>query len=229
MATSGTATFNLEISEVIEEAFERCGLQSKTGYDIETARRSLNLLSLEWANRGLNFWCVEQGTASTVASTSTITLPADTVDLIEYWIRDGTGTSQNDLPLSRFSVSQYSTIPNKLTEGRPVNLFIDKQRAAPVAYLWPTPDKVYTFAYQRIRRIEDTKQTDPDGNAPNPDVPARFLPALVSGLAYMISQKYPEALMRSPELKAEYEFQWDLAQSEDRDRASVHFVPGGYS
>jgi hypothetical protein len=225
MATSGTATFNLEISEVIEEAFERCGLQSKTGYDIETARRSLNLLSLEWANRGLNFWCVEQGTASTTASTSTITLPADTVDLIEYWIRDGTGTSQNDLPISRFSVSQYSTIPNKLTEGRPVNLFVDKQRAAPVVYLWPTPDKVYTFAYQRIRRIEDTGAVGSN----DPDVPARFLPAMVSGLAYMISQKYPEALMRSPELKAEYEFQWDLAQSEDRDRASVHFVPGGYS
>ena len=225
MATSGTATFNLEIAEVIEEAFERCGLQSKTGYDVETARRSLNLLSLEWANRGLNFWCVEQGTASTTASTSTITLPADTVDLIEYWIRDGTGTSQNDLPLSRFSVSQYSTIPNKLTEGRPVNLFIDKQRAAPVVYLWPTPDKVYTFAYQRIRRIEDTGAI----GSTNPDVPARFLPALVSGLAFRISQKYPEAFVRSPELKQEYEFQWDLAQQEDRDRASVHFVPGGYS
>tara|TARA_R100001143_G_scaffold62679_1_gene66647 strand:- start:440 stop:1117 length:678 start_codon:yes stop_codon:yes gene_type:complete len=225
MATSGTATFNLEISEVIEEAFERCGLESKTGYDIETARRSLNLLSLEWANRGLNFWCVEQGTASTTASTSTITLPADTVDLIEHWIRDGTGTSQNDLPLSRFSVSQYSTVPNKLTEGRPVNLFIDKQRAAPVVYLWPTPDKVYTFAYQRIRRIEDTGAI----GSTNPDVPARFLPALVSGLAFRISQKYPEAFVRSPELKQEYEFQWDLAQQEDRDRASVHFVPGGYS
>ena len=225
MATSGTATFNLEISEVIEEAFERCGLESKTGYDIETARRSLNLLSLEWANRGLNFWCVEQGTASTTASTSTITLPADTVDLIEHWIRDGTGTSQNDLPLSRFSVSQYSTVPNKLTEGRPVNLFIEKQRAAPVVYLWPTPDKVYTFAYQRIRRIEDTGAI----GSTNPDVPARFLPALVSGLAFRISQKYPEAFVRSPELKQEYEFQWDLAQQEDRDRASVHFVPGGYS
>jgi len=213
-----------EISEVIEEAFERCGLQSKTGYDIETARRSLNLLSLEWANRGLNFWCVEQGTASTTASTSTITLPADTIDLIEHWIRDGSGTSQNDLPLSRFSVSQYSTIPNKLTEGRPVNLYIDKQQAAPVVYLWPTPDKVYTFAYQRIRRIEDTGAV----GSTNPDVPARFLPALVSGLAFNISQKYPEAFVRSAELKQEYEFQWDLAQQEDRDRASVHFVPGGY-
>ena len=170
MATSVTATFNLDISEVIEEAFERCGLQSKTGYDIETARRSLNLLSLEWANRGLNFWCVEQGTSSTTASTSTVTLPSDTVDLIEYWIRDGSGTSQSDLPLSRFSVSQYSTIPNKLTEGRPVNIYIDKQRAAPVAYLWPTPDKVYTLAYQKLRRIEDTGSVV----STNPEVPARF-------------------------------------------------------
>ena len=225
MATSGTSTFNLEISEVIEEAFERCGLQSRTGYDIETARRSLNLLSLEWANRGLNYWTIEQSTKTCTVGTSTITLDSDTIDLIQYWIRDGSGTSQSDLPLSRFSVSQYSTIPNKLTEGRPVNLYIDKQRDAPVVYLWPTPDEAYTFAYQQIRRIQDTGVVGSN----DPDIPARFLPALVSGLAYMISQKYPEAFIRGAELKSEYEFQWDLAQSEDRDRASVHFVPGGYS
>ena len=225
MATSGTSAFNLEISEVIEEAFERCGLQSKTGYDIETARRSLNLLSLEWTNRGLNFWTVEQGTKTCSAGTSTVTMDSDTIDLIQHWIRAGSGTSQSDLPLSRFSVSQYSTIPNKLTEGRPVNLYIDKQRDAPVVYLWPTPDKAYTFVYQQIRRIEDTGVVGSN----DPDVPARFLPALVAGLAFMVSQKYPEAFPRSAELKAEYEFQWDLAQQEDRDRASVHFVPGGYS
>jgi|TARA_R110000782_G_scaffold238322_1_gene324729 hypothetical protein len=225
MATSGTTAFNLEISEVIEEAFERCGLQSKTGYDIETARRSLNLLSLEWVNRGLNFWTVEQGTKTLTAGTSTVAMDSDTVDLIQHWIRDGSGTSQSDLPISRFSVSQYSSIPNKLTEGRPVNLYIDKQRDAPIVYFWPTPDKAYTFVYQQIRRIEDTGAV----GSTNPDVPARFLPALVSGLAYMISQKYPQAFVRSPELKAEYEFQWQLAEQEDRDRASVHFVPGGYS
>ena len=225
MATSGTTAFNLEISEVIEEAFERCGLQSRTGYDIETARRSLNLLSLEWVNRGLNFWTVEQGTKTLTAGTSTVAMDSDTVDLIQHWIRDGSGTSQSDLPISRFSVSQYSSIPNKLTEGRPVNLYIDKQRDAPIVYFWPTPDKAYTFVYQQIRRIEDTGAV----GSTNADVPARFLPALVSGLAYMISQKYPEAFVRSPELKAEYEFQWQLAEQEDRDRASVHFVPGGYS
>ena len=225
MATSGTTAFNLEISEVIEEAFERCGLQSRTGYDIETARRSLNLLSLEWVNRGLNFWTVEQGTKTLTAGTSTVAMDSDTVDLIQHWIRDGSGTSQSDLPISRFSVSQYSSIPNKLTEGRPVNLYIDKQRDAPIVYFWPTPDKAYTFVYQQIRRIEDTGAV----GSTDADVPARFLPALVSGLAYMISQKYPEAFVRSPELKAEYEFQWQLAEQEDRDRASVHFVPGGYS
>ena len=176
-------------------------------------------------NRGLNFWTVEQGTKTLTAGTSTVTMDADTVDLIQHWIRDGSGTSQSDLPISRFSVSQYSTIPNKLTEGRPVNLYIDKQRDAPVVYFWPTPDKAYTFVYQQIRRIEDTGAV----GSTDPDVPARFLPALVSGLAYMISQKYPEAFVRSPELKAEYEFQWQLAEQEDRDRASVHFVPGGYS
>ena len=225
MATSGTTAFNLEISEVIEEAFERCGLQSRTGYDIETARRSLNLLSLEWVNRGLNFWTVEQGTKTLTAGTSTVTMDSDPGDRIQHWIREGSGTSQSDLPISRFSVSQYSSIPSKLTEGRPVNLYIDKQRAAPVVYFWPTPDKAYTFAYQQIRRIEDTGAV----GSTDPDVPARFLPASVSGLAYMISQKYPEAFVRSPELKAEYEFQWQLAEQEDRDRASVHFVPGGYS
>jgi hypothetical protein len=225
MATSGTSAFNLDISEVVEEAFERCGLQSKTGYDMDTARRSLNLLSLEWTNRGLNFWTVEEGTATALDGISTITLPEDTIDLIQHSIRDGSGTTQSDLPLSRFSVSQYSTIPNKLTEGRPVNLYIDKQRDAPVVYLWPTPNKNYTFVYQRIRRIQDTGVAGSN----NADIPARFLPALVSGLAYLISQKYPEAFVRSAELKAEYEFQWQLAEQEDRDRASVHFVPGGYS
>mgnify|MGYP003678407929 FL=1 len=139
-------------------------------------------------------------------------------------IRTGTGTSQNDQPLSRFSVSQYSTIPNKLSEGRPVNIYIDKQATAPVAYLWPTPDKDYTLVYQRIRRIQDTGTV----GSTNPDIPARFLPCLVAGLAYQISQKYPDAFARAPLLKQEYEFQWGLAEQEDRDRASVHFVPGGY-
>jgi hypothetical protein len=122
------------------------------------------------------------------------------------------------------SVSQYSNVPNKNTEGRPVNIYVDKQRDAPVAYFWPVPDKDYTFVYQKLRRIEDAG--DPSSNTV--DAPFRFLPCLVAGLAYYLSMKYPNAMARSQVLKQEYEFQWDLAQSEDRDRSSVRFVPGGY-
>ena len=224
MATSGTSTFNLDITEIAEEAFERCGLQLRTGYDLKTATRSLNLLTIEWANRGINFWTVEQVSTSLTADTATLTLPTDTIDIIEHWIRTGSGATQNDEQLSRISVSQYSSLPNKNTSGRPVNIYIDKQRAAPVAYFWPTPDEAYTFAYQKLRRIEDVGH---DGEY-TMDAPFRFLPCMVAGLAYQLSMKYPQANNRMADLKAEYEFQWDLAQSEDRDRSSVRFVPGGY-
>ena len=224
MATSGTSTFNLDITEIAEEAFERCGLQLRTGYDLRTATRSLNLLTIEWANRGINFWTVEKISTSLTADTATLTLPTDTIDIIEHWIRTGSGETQNDLQLDRFSVSQYSSVPNKNTTGRPVNIYIDKQRAEPVAYFWPTPDKAYTFVYQKLRRIEDVGH---DGEY-TMDAPFRFLPCMVAGLAYQLSMKYPQATPRMADLKAEYEFQWDLAQSEDRDRSSVRFVPGGY-
>jgi len=224
MATSGTSIFDLDITEIVEEAFDRCGLKLRTGYDMKTAIRSLNLLTIEWSNRGTNFWTVEQGTATATDGVATVTLPADTVDLIEYWIRTGSGATQNDLSLSRISVSQYSNLPNKNSTGRPVNIFVDKQKDAPVAYLWPVPDQDYTFVYQRMRRIEDVG-TSGELTA---DTPFRFLPCLVAGLAYQISMKYTEALQRSPMLKAEYETQWDLAQSQDRDRSSLRLVPGGY-
>ena len=225
MATSGTSVFDLDISEIVEEAFDRCGLKLRTGYDMKTAVRSLNLLTIEWANRGTNFWTVEEGTSAITAGTGSVVLPADTVDLIEYWIRTGSGENQNDLSISRISVSQYSNLPNKNSTGRPVNIFIDKQRNAPVAYLWPVADQNYTFAYRRLRRIEDAGTS----GGLTADTPFRFLPCLVAGLAYQISMKYPEALHRAPMLKAEYETQWDLAQSQDRDRAALRLIPGGYS
>ena len=224
MATSGTSAFNLDIAEIVEEAFDRCGLKLRTGYDMKTAVRSLNLLTIEWSNRGTNFWTVEQGTATATEGVATVVLPADTVDLMEYWIRTGSGVTQNDLSLSRISVSQYSALPNKNSSGRPVNIFIDKQRDAPVAYMWPVPDQDYTFVYQRLRRIEGAG-TSGESNA---DAPFRFLPCLVAGLAYQISMKDTEAIQRSQMLKAEYESKWDLAQSQDRDRSSLRLVPGGY-
>lgn len=226
MATSGTSAFGLDIQNVIEEAFDRCGIRARTGYDMRTARRSIDLLGLEWQNRGINFWTVEQITVSLSASTASVTLPSDTIDVIEAFIRTGSGTSQSDLSMTRISASGYGNIPNKNTEGRPVNFWIDKQRDAPLMYLWPVPDVgTYTLYYYKLRRIEDTG-TEPA--ATDPDVPARFLPALVSGLAHKLSSKYPAAYPRMQDLKAEYEEQWMNALSADRDRASVRLVPGGY-
>jgi hypothetical protein len=224
MATSGTSVFDLDISEIVEEAFDRCGLKLRTGYDMKTAVRSLNLLTIEWSNRGTNFWTVEQVSTTATSGSATVTLGADTVDLLEHWIRTGSGANQNDITLSRISVSQYSNLPNKNSSGRPVNIFLDKQKAAPVAYLWPVPDQDYTLMYQRLRRIEDAGSS----GELTADAPFRFLPCLVAGLAYQISMKYPEAVQRIPMLKAEYESQWDLAQSQDRDRSSLRLVPGGY-
>lgn len=226
MATSGTSAFALNIGEVIEEAFNQCGMKMKTGYDLTTARRSIDLMMLEWQNRGINFWTVEQTSVTLTASAVSQTLETDTIDIIEAFIRTGSGTSQVDLPMTRISSSEYSQVPSKNSQGRPVNFWLDKQLTAPVMYLWPVPDKgTYTLIYYKLRRIEDTGSLP---GATDPDVPARFLPALVSGLAYRISSKYPELLPRRSDLKMEYAEQWELALSGDRDRSSLRFVPGGY-
>jgi hypothetical protein len=154
MATSGTAVFNLDLVELVEESFERVGAELRTGYDLKTARRSLNLLFADWANRGVNMWTFEQGTVSLVPGTATYTLPADTVDLLEHVIRTGAGNSatQADLTITRISVSTYATIPNKLTQARPIQVWIQRLQPAPTITLWPVPDasQTYTFVYWRM-------------------------------------------------------------------------------
>jgi hypothetical protein len=225
MTTSGTATFNLDLAEYVEEAFERCGAELRTGYDLKTARRSLNLLFADWSNRGINMWTIEQGSQVLTAGTNTYTLPADTVDLIEHVIRTGAGnvSTQTDLTITRISVSTYSSIPNKLQQARPIQVYINRQAAAPQFTVWPTPDnsQTYTFVYWRLRRIQDAGA----GGTYTQDVPFRFIPALVSGLAYYLSMKIPGAMERMQVLKAQYDQDWDLASSEDRDRSAVRFVP----
>ena len=183
MALSGTTDFNLDLSEYIEEAFERCGAELRSGYDFRTARRSLNLLFTDWANRGINMWTIEQGTQTLTQGTATYTLPADTVDLIEHVIRTGAGnaSTQADLQITRISVSTYSSIPNKLQQARPIQVWINRQQAAPQFTVWPVPDgsQTYQFVYWRLRRIDDA------GNGVNTqDIPFRFINALVAGLAY---------------------------------------------
>lgn len=224
MALSGTTDFNLDLSEYIEEAFERCGAELRSGYDFRTARRSLNLLFTDWANRGINMWTIEQGTQTLTQGTATYTLPADTVDLIEHVIRTGAGnaSTQADLQITRISVSTYSSIPNKLQQARPIQVWINRQQAAPQFTVWPVPDgsQTYQFVYWRLRRIDDA------GNGVNTqDIPFRFINALVAGLAYYLSLKIPGAMDRMQVLKAQYDEAWDLASTEDREKAAVRFVP----
>lgn len=223
MATSGTTVFSLDLVEIIEEAFERAGSELRSGYDLQTARRSFNLMLADFANRGLNLWTIDQGSIPLVAGTATYTLPTDTVDLIEHVIRTGSGqvATQVDLSLARMSVGNYASVPNKLTTGRPLQVVVSRT-AAPSITLWPVPDAVqtYTLVYWRLRRLQDA-----GASTNTPDVPFRFLPCVVAGLAYYLALKVPGGMDRLQILKAQYDEAWQLASDEDRDRSPVHFVP----
>jgi len=240
MTTSGTQSFNLDLNNLIEEAFERCGAELRTGYDLRTARRSLNLLTIEWANRGINLWTIEQGSIPMVQGQITYNLPVDTIDLIDHVIRTGSNQGQTDININRISVDTYSTIPNKNAQGRPIQVWINRQSGAavpdglippgvvvqnPTINVWPAPEQsnFYTFVYWRLRRIQDA------GNGTTTqDIPFRMLPCLVAGLAYYLAMKLPDALPRIEMLKMAYEEQWNLASSEDREKASLRIAPRQY-
>jgi len=300
MATSGNATFNLDLTEVVEEAYERTGSELRTGYDLRTARRSLNLLFADWANRGVNMWTFEQGSITLVPGLPTYPVPLDTVDLLEHVIRTGEGSvaTQADLTITRISVSTYATIPNKLQQARPIQMWFQRLDGSttasittlsatitatattltvasaanlasagyiligtetiyygyatgnilsncvraqngttaaahtagdsvytqnlPSVTVWPTPDdsQTYTLVYWRMRRIDDA-----GGGVNTMDVPFRFLNCLVAGLAYYLALKVPNAIQRLDVLKAQYDEAWELASTEDREKAAVRFVP----
>jgi hypothetical protein len=231
MTTSGTTTFNLDLNALVEEAFERCGAELRTGYDLRTARRSLNLLTIEWANRGINLWTVEQGSIPMVQGQITYDLPADTIDLLEHVVRTQSGQGQTDINISRISVDTYSTIPNKNAQGRPIQVWINRQSGADypvdgVAYpqinVWPAPEQsnYYTFVYWRLRRIQDA-----GSGVTTQDIPFRFLPCMVAGLAYYLSLKIPGAVERAPMLKAMYDEAWQQAADEDREKAPLRLAP----
>ena len=299
--TTGTSSFNLDVNDLIEEAFERCGKELRSGYDFRTARRSLNLLTIEWANRGINLWTIEQGVIPMVTGQATYPLPVDTIDLMDMVIRTQPGSlNQIDINISRISESTYMTLPNKLAQGRPIQVWVNRQSGMenlssalldgdisatdttitltstaglassgfikigsetisypningnqlincargqnnttaaahlsgaaitvqnlPSINVWPTPNapgNQYTFVYYRMRRIQDA------GTGVNvQDIPFRFVPCMVAGLAYQLSTKLPDMDMnRIPMLKADYEQQFQLAADEDREKASVRFVP----
>jgi len=213
-----------DLPEIFEEAYERAGLTMRSGYDLKTARRSLNLLTLEWQNRGLNLFTIESGTISVTAGTTTYTLPSDTIDIIEHQIRTGTGTNQVDTALERISVATYAQQTNKNTEGRPTQIFVQRLPTETKVTLWPVPDSTttYTIFYYRLKGIDGLSSGVGDAVT---SVPPRFVPCLAAGLAYYIAMKRPEASGRIAALKQEYEFQFELAAGEDEETASIKFVP----
>jgi hypothetical protein len=297
--TSGSTGFNLDLSDLVEEAYERCGSELRSGYDLRTARRSLNLLTIEWANRGINLWTIEQGQIPLVTGQVMYPIPNDTIDLLDQVIRTGSDTNQTDIAITRISQDTYSTIPNKNATGKPVQLWVNRQSgninattvtlsqtilatddtitvsdasqlattgfinidSETIAYqnvsgnqllncfrgqnnttaaghtagaaiyanwlsnvnLWPAPNSPgsqYTFVYWRLRRVQDA------GDGANiQDIPFRFISCMVAGLAFYLAQKIPAAQARIPFLKSEYEEQWALASTEDRDKASDRYVP----
>jgi len=236
MTTSGTSTFNLNVLDIIEEAFERNGKEVRTGYDLRTARRSLNLLFTELANRGINLWTIEEGSIPLYSGTFIYDLPVDTVDLLDQVIRTGTGQNQTDIAITRISGSTYSTIPNKNATGRPIQVWVHRRSgatypvtgaAAPQVYVWPSPDQgtisvpYYTLVYWRLRRMNDA------GNGEDTqDIPFRYLNVLIAGLSYYLAMKLPDIDPgRRAELRNDYEFQLDLANQEDREKADARFVP----
>lgn len=301
MSTTGTTSFNLDVNDLIEESFERCGKELRSGYDFKTARRSLNLLTIEWANRGINLWTVEQGVIPMVTGQAMYPIPVDTIDLMDMVIRQNNGTSnQMDINISRIAEPTYMSLPNKLAQGRPIQVYINRQSGQenlsaaflgadisatdttitltstnglasagfikignetisypningnqlincaraqnnttaaahsagatitvqnlPCINVWPTPNapgNQYTFVYYRLRRIQDA-----GSGVYVQDIPFRFIPCMVAGLAYQLSTKLPDVDMnRIPMLKADYEQQFQLAADEDRDKSPIRFVP----
>lgn len=304
--TSGASVFNLQLDELVEEAFERAGSEMRTGYDLRTARRSLNIMFADWANRGINMWTIEQGEITLVQGQNTYALPDNTVDLIEHVIRTGgnVASTQADLTITRISVSTYATIPNKIQQARPIQVWIQRFNGqnspvsatltttitststtivlndvtglpatgfvkiddeiinygyitqdanaksgtlfncfrgqqetiaaahtatatvywaqVPAVTVWPTPDSAqqYTFVYWRLRRTQDA-----GGGVNVMDIPFRFIPCLAAGLAYYLALKIVGGAERLPVLKQQYDEAWQLAADEDREKASIRFVP----
>jgi len=213
MATSGSRDFNIDVGEIIEEAYERCGLEVRTGYDARTARRSLNLMFADWANRGINMWTVAQGTITLTQGQATQTLTADVVDVLEIVLR----RSNTDYEVERISRGEYATLPNKTTQGRPSQFWFNRQ-IDPVINLWAVPENsTDQLIYYYVQRIEDA-----DTLVNTTDMPFRFYP-MVAGLAYYIAMK------RAPEriqlLKSVYEEEFQRASDEDEDRVPLKLQP----
>jgi len=214
MTTSGSKDFELDVAEYIEEAFERCGLEVRTGYDLKTAKRSMNLMLAEWANRGLNQWTIKQRTVTLTQGDGDYDLGTDVIDILSVVVR----RSNTDYALDRISRDSFLSIPNKTTQGRPSQFFLDRQ-VTPNLKVWPVPENdTDVIYYDALTRMDDA-----DAQTNTLDMPFRFYPCLAAGLAYYIAMK--RAPQRIQLLKAVYEEEFVRAMAEDRDRASFNVVP----
>ena len=223
MATSGSKNFELDVADYVEEAFERCGIELRTGYDLKTATRSLNLMLAEWSNRGLNQWSIKEKTVAMVKDTTTYNVDSTNgtaaIDVLDVFIRETIGSEATDLPMSRLSRAEYSHITTKSTTGKPNQFFVNKQ-LTPTISVWPAPDKNSTYT---IHMNVLTRMDDADAGANTLDMPFRFYPCLAAGLAYYISLK--RAPDRTQMLKALYEDEFARALAQDEDRSSFNISP----
>ena len=225
MATSGTTTFNLDISDIMEEAYDLCGLELRSGYSYRGAKRALNLVFLEWQNKGLNLWTIEQGSATLTAGTSSYTIDASALDVVDAFIRTNVGntSSQFDQRLNRISRTEYNHQSNKLTQSKPTQFYVDKDNDSVKIVLWSTPDsqETYSLIYDYVKKIEDVGIVASN----EADVPTRYLPCLTYALAYNLACKSPEAQQRVPMIRQRYMELWEEVSEADREKASIRFVP----
>tara|TARA_R110000751_G_scaffold1248_2_gene4798 strand:- start:303 stop:1001 length:699 start_codon:yes stop_codon:yes gene_type:complete len=225
MATSGTTAFNLDISDIMEEAYDLCGLELRSGYSYRGAKRALNLVFLEWQNKGLNLWTVEQDSITVVAGTSSYTVITGALDIVDVFIRTDSGDTnkQFDQRLNRISRTEYNHQATKLNQSKPTQFYVDKDNDSVKIILWSTPDsnESYLLVYDYVKRIEDVGSVASN----NADVPARYLPCLTYALAYNLACKSPEAQQRVPMIKLRYDELWNDVSDADREKASVRFVP----
>jgi|TARA_R100000322_G_scaffold72523_2_gene45661 hypothetical protein len=218
MALSGSTNFEPNVAEFVEEAFERCGLELRTGYDLKTARRSINLMLAEWANRGLNQWTIEQATQTVTEGTTDYSLNSNIIDILDVVLRRTVNQTQTDISMNRVSRSEYINIPNKTTKARPSQFFLDKL-STPTLKIWPAPENsTDILVFNKIVRMDDA-----DKGTNTMDMPFRFFPCFAAGLAYYISLK--RAPERTAQLKALYEEEFRRAADQDEDRASFNIRP----
>ena len=218
MALSGNTNFEPNVAEFVEEAFERCGLELRTGYDLKTARRSINLMLAEWANRGLNQWTIEQATQTVTEGTTDYSLNSNIIDILDVVLRRTVNETQTDISMNRVSRSEYINIPNKTTKARPSQFFLDKL-STPTLKIWPAPENsTDILVFNKIVRMDDA-----DKGTNTMDMPFRFFPCFAAGLAYYISLK--RAPERTAQLKALYEEEFRRAADQDEDRASFNIRP----